>query len=339
MLVVTRGTQKSNVRRAKKIIRILLTTLKKVLDRTKGEGMRITKFHQMLHVIFDMLRFGAAKGYHGGPCESNAKTDAKQPAQNTQKRRSNFDEQVAQRYCNNLVIDIVALDLSEQCKEEDVPVAETGGTRFRMHKISIDDMQFVYKITSSTVGTKIQLSDQLLCYVADTFCHMLPDGTYEKVVCFTEHKRGENVIFRGHPSYHHGGSWNDWAIFEWEVESRIRNENGKYQRVWESKHIHGQIQFFIDLRNINENAHDLEPGLYAVIQSLEDESKPIARSLLLSSGRLMLDEQGDPWYDVASVDTIYAEAFVIPNLGGDEDEVLIATAISEWPAKFMLIKD
>ena len=250
-------------------------TMKKVLDCWEGCGMKIPKFHQMLHVVGDMLRFGTAKGYHGGPCESNAKTNAKEPAQNTQKHGDILNEQVSHRYCDNLLIDIVAYDMFNEPNDSKIEsVVERGGTQFCIHKTKIDENWFDYKITSSTKGSNFRLSQHLLHYVADTFCTLLPDGRYKKLECFTEHKYGDNVTFHGHPCYRSRLAWNDWAVFDWEIECRIKDENGKYEHVWECKLIHGQIQFFIDVQDTNQTIDDMEPGLYAVIHSLEDDATP-----------------------------------------------------------------
>ena len=64
----------------------------------KGNGWRIQKFHDILHLALDMERFGPPSNFDAGPHESGLKIWAKLPAQTSQKRGYNvFVGQVAAR--------------------------------------------------------------------------------------------------------------------------------------------------------------------------------------------------------------------------------------------------
>jgi len=77
---------------------------KRATDRTKGMGMNIIKFHLLLHLPQDMLRFGPSTGYDSSFCESMHKV-YKLDARRTQKRTDDsFQYQTAKRSCERIAI-------------------------------------------------------------------------------------------------------------------------------------------------------------------------------------------------------------------------------------------
>ena len=88
----------------------ILDTYKDTLDRQVGCQMKIIKFHLPTHFANDILRFGSMKNFDTGIGESHHKTEAKHPAKNTQRRKSNFEYQTAKRQVENLAINIAYED-------------------------------------------------------------------------------------------------------------------------------------------------------------------------------------------------------------------------------------
>jgi hypothetical protein len=85
------------VKRAQKNQSLLMYLIRKVGDRQKGMGLRITKFHAITHMSHqDILHFGVPLCFDTGPDEAMHKA-AKTAAKLTQKRKELFDEQVGQR--------------------------------------------------------------------------------------------------------------------------------------------------------------------------------------------------------------------------------------------------
>ena len=72
-----------------------MAQIKTLLPRGSGQEWNITKIHELLHIIEDMLRNGAMKNGHTGPQEHAHITTVKNPAETVQKRRPVFDNQTA----------------------------------------------------------------------------------------------------------------------------------------------------------------------------------------------------------------------------------------------------
>ena len=87
-----------NKDQADKNIRTMLGMLSSRVVRNSGNGWKLQKFHDMLHVAEDIDRFGAAANFDAGPGESMLKIFAKLYAKTAQKRGYwTFLQQVGQR--------------------------------------------------------------------------------------------------------------------------------------------------------------------------------------------------------------------------------------------------
>ena len=79
-------------------IQRMLAMVRFFTPRKKGNGWKLQKFHDMLHLALDMERFGPPSNYDAGPHESGLRIWAKLPAMTSQKRGYNiFVRQVAAR--------------------------------------------------------------------------------------------------------------------------------------------------------------------------------------------------------------------------------------------------
>ena len=63
-----------------------------LVHRENNKGLKVGKFHEMLHVVRDIELFGPPCGYDGRPGESSHK-DTKRCAVKTQRRKSVFEFQ------------------------------------------------------------------------------------------------------------------------------------------------------------------------------------------------------------------------------------------------------
>lgn len=76
----------------------MLAMVRYYCPRKKGNGWKLQKFHDILHLAMDMERFGHPTNYDAGPMESGLKYWAKLPASTSQTRGySTFVKQVAMR--------------------------------------------------------------------------------------------------------------------------------------------------------------------------------------------------------------------------------------------------
>lgn len=66
---------------------------------------KIPKIHEQLHIVMYILLFGAHRNMHTGSAEHNHIENTKKPSEHTQKRKANFDLQIANRLVDKYVID------------------------------------------------------------------------------------------------------------------------------------------------------------------------------------------------------------------------------------------
>ena len=77
--------------------KILLEKIKATTERTEGDGWEIIKFHLILHMLEDMLKFGVPGNISGGPGECQFHKNFHTMASTTQKRGDTFTKQVSER--------------------------------------------------------------------------------------------------------------------------------------------------------------------------------------------------------------------------------------------------
>jgi hypothetical protein len=82
----------------------IMETIKTVVNRQAGCGMKIIKFHLLRHYAEDILRFGSMRNFDSSIGERHHCTEVKAPAKNTQRRKEHFELQTANRYCENIAI-------------------------------------------------------------------------------------------------------------------------------------------------------------------------------------------------------------------------------------------
>jgi hypothetical protein len=85
--------EKRHVLAAKKKHWYLMYLIKKVGNHTKGMGLKLMKFHGIMHMYMDILHFGVTKEFDTRTNESGHKP-TKRNALLTQKREETFDQQV-----------------------------------------------------------------------------------------------------------------------------------------------------------------------------------------------------------------------------------------------------
>lgn len=134
----------------------LLSMVRWFCPRKKGNGWRLQKFHDILHLAVDMERFGCPSNFDAGPMESGLKYWAKLPAMTAQTRGYNtFAKQVAMRtfefQCFTKALRMNGLTsiadpkvlkksrekMEDEGEEEMVPDSDEpvlGGTRYHVYK-------------------------------------------------------------------------------------------------------------------------------------------------------------------------------------------------------------
>lgn len=131
----------------------MLAMVRFYMPRKKGNGWKIQKFHDILHLALDIERFGPACNFDAGPGESGLKIWAKLPAMTSQKRGYNtFLLQVASRVhehqcistalrshgvkgnvdaaLDRAIADLENAGVGETCEDR---TARLGGTTYRVY--------------------------------------------------------------------------------------------------------------------------------------------------------------------------------------------------------------
>jgi len=97
-------TDMASVSAVKRSIRILLNSIKEFTPRNHGNGWKLQKFHEHLHVPLDIYMFGSPQNYDNSPTEHGLIETAKRPADHAQKSRVSFISQVTKRSLETALI-------------------------------------------------------------------------------------------------------------------------------------------------------------------------------------------------------------------------------------------
>ena len=103
---------KKHLHRLKKKHRVLMYLIKKIAPRTKGMGLKIMKFHAILHMVDDIFLYGVPMEFDTGANESHHKP-SKVAAKLTQRHLTTFNIQVATRLFDFMLIDLAMVEIEE----------------------------------------------------------------------------------------------------------------------------------------------------------------------------------------------------------------------------------
>ena len=91
---------------------------KATVNRQDGNGLKIPKFHQLLHIPRYILKYGSPKNFNSGRCESHHISLSKRPAKTAQKRAKVYEMQVASRISDRMLIARSVLSLEQQQQQK-----------------------------------------------------------------------------------------------------------------------------------------------------------------------------------------------------------------------------
>ena len=213
--------------------RYLMYIMKKVGKRAAGMKLKISKFHQIVHMIDDMFQNGVPMEFDTGANESGHKP-TKVAARLTQKKEETFDQQTAKRLEEVHLLELAELEMAgrplwnyglhppdrkEISHQPRPPVLggskiqpfwDQGTRRFRAAETS-----------RSKRGTPIKLEKDLVDFVGNLQRKLAKHGV-ENVTMRTEHAR-DGQIFRASPRFR-DHVWRDWVIVDWGDEGELPNE-------------------------------------------------------------------------------------------------------------------
>ena len=226
-----------HVQRLQRKNRYIMYLIKKVARRSQGMGLKLMKYHAIVHMATDIILYGVPMEHDTGAQESGHKV-TKVAAKLTQKKLQTFEKQTATRLVEFLIIQLAKAELDgyilweyfDQVREPDdtdsypSPSSDsvashnkqdktvTGGARLVVY-LDGDENPTVERITRKKDPKPLVWNDDILSFLLD-LQDLLADWTDADLQIRTEHRRN-GAIFRAHPDYREDGRWQDWALVDW----------------------------------------------------------------------------------------------------------------------------
>jgi hypothetical protein len=293
----------SMVKKFKLFMPYLLNTVKYTLNRQTGCQMKIIKFHLPNHFGDDMMRFGSMLNFDTGIGESHHKTEAKQPASNTQKRKDKFEFQTATRQVENIIINMAISHIGEPNIEAKEDAGKNSWYRYTYHpELKLCAYNKVDKKRPLEICNWVddRFQDQLTA-ICDA---VYPNNVSGNFKFFAQLNQGDN-IFRADPNFANADAWYDWVEVEWDV-GRIP---AKLLLFWEipNHNFHGAFKI--------GSTHITQAGTYAIAYSLPSQKKfekAHGASHMVQFGRLHRDKTDKPILCCFPIHSIYGSISAVP---------------------------
>lgn len=353
-----------HVKRLAQKHRYILYLFRKIAQRTEGMGLKLIKFHIILHLADDILQFGVPLEFDTGANEGHHK-DAKKAAKLTQKEAASFQYQTALRMIEYHLLELAMEEIWHDtklweyfCPYEGETVTNSGQNDEEASDMDVSEPEVEGEIVVQTGETGIRVwidedtgnpTFSLLTrskYAAKTRWNIplvkFLIALQDKMDCLpsnyleirTWHKRGDQ-IFRGHPNYRGKGPWKDWAWVDW---------GPGYGR------LAAHIWCFVVLKNMPTGRQSishggiarLKDGVYAVVESsaLDDTAGEVQRSDLLMPihKEIEMDEVGlvtKRTFYLADTEAIVGPCCVVPDIGGASNRYFVVRPREEWASEFI----
>ena len=336
---------RKHLQRLRKKHKVLMYLIKAVAPRVEGMGLKIMKFHAILHMVDDILLYGIPLEFDTAANESHHKP-SKAAAKLTQRNLANFDIQVAIRLFEFMLIDLALLevedgpcrweyydgivpwemDLEPNAESPESEVAEvetsTGSTQIAVSWDEDSNTSTFEMLSRSKNAGKTRMcvhAIQFLWELKDLLAREYPTASMK---IFTEHRR-DKQIFHGHPNYRGGGPWRDWVVVNW---------GGG----WGKLPCH--IACFVVLDGITNPRHTVEhggvqlrSGTYGVVESTTYEEGDLEVSNdLFKPVRKDVNPDKHRVYYLADVSAFEAPCCCIPDLGGPSNRYFHVQSRSKW---------
>jgi len=312
----------SDLRIIEKGMPFLMNSYKATINRNDGMGMKIQKFHLVMHFCHNIKKFGSMKNFCSMIGEMLHKTEQKDPSYNTQRTESNFEEQTGNHYVENLKImrsvyneieiQQDPFDYRPLYEQNNVVKENTNESHIKLRKKMWYDFQNNCLMKQKRRSRKFEnvfLKDNVFQQQLELVCRNLIENNRieEGDIDLYASCKKDNIIFRGDPNYETDSVWYDWANVKW---SGISNET-----------VPAKILTFIDLRTsfkkrfIVGTSEVNYPGIYAVAYTLP--TNPAKRSAheisrLCRYGRLMKNNNDEFDMIMFNVNSIESPQIAVP---------------------------
>jgi len=333
------STSENGEQEAEEALKQMMRSLKKLAPRTKGQGWDITKVHEIKHMAHDITRFGSPSNTNTGPTEHHHIVHAKKPSKTVRHDRFKFDMGVAERYTDNLILDLVSV-------QTEAWQADFTRPNVLVHSLATEENDNVTNVSDNSKGsTKVRLTftshidangnwhcdveqnwitrsrniaslDKLLTDHLANYLEIEQQAREDNVFTvtfdvFTEHKRN-GTTFRAHPNFKGDGPWNDWVYVHWEGHGKLP----------------AQIQIFFKVRYPNGREN-----IECVVHSTR--ASGTRHSVLTRFYEMEFTADGLPDYQTVGVDSLGHHTCMFPR--SEEKRVWFELLpLDVWPAKFVI---
>lgn len=329
-----------------------MNLFRQIANRKTGMGLKLLKFHQLLHLWFIIRAYGSLSNIDSARNESHHKKK-KTIASHTQKRFNLLEHQTADHeYTYNLFLKAMRNSFmeipdhfemkigqsNEDCNDSIVPnnllTMKVCGSKFLLTLDYRNNVMRASWISKSKKKQDVPFPNHVLEGLYSklrSYNHGVGGRRVISIEGFTElkHNDGSNkMIFRVCPAYRSGIDWFDWAILNW---GEIHGE------------LAGQLLIFIDINTMRFEdyveqdelmpPHDLLPhNLMVLVHSVganvsssqrnpashtNDNARCIENGPIVKCSRFCTMENN---FQLVSCETIVKEVFVLvdePRLGAD----------------------
>jgi hypothetical protein len=311
-----KGSMKKGKKKEKEMCEVSIPIKK---EGKKNNAWKFPKFHELLHIVDDMSRFGSPVNFCAQRPESLLIPAAKHPGRRAQKRLegSAYELQSAQRLMYSFMIDTLHTRIWEDPDyDSDIPDINdvidmttadeiyqgTGQATYGWVSRVKSGKRYQYEIVwdSKTHIDFMTLPQELMEFVCDSYKEV------DTITFCTEYKRDVHT-FRCHPSYQSDGGIYDWMIIDF-------GEFGKFPcRL-------ALVVVVVDTPQDSEEKYQL------VVQSTTEEIKEHESTLLR-------EWKWSPTYLLVSGNSVVAPCFVI-SISHNSSTVLETKPYTEWASKF-----
>ena len=331
--------------------RHLMHLYKRVVRRKEGMGMKIFKFHAIMHMSQDIINFGVPSVYDTGPMESGHKP-TKKAAKVTQKNEDTFEKQTSQRLLETHVLELAGQEIAgrplwkyplgylgreDENKEysgnrgqQQRGLSKTGGTQFAV-EYDNDKRQYYLKLLSRLKDVRsVNVEQDFVNFVANLGKKL--ERWVPRLIVYSTHTRKE-TIFRGTPA--HGGKvWRDWVDIHW------ADHGTRPAKIWG----------FVDLSlipddndvNFADYNDGILPSVYAIVESAYavDAENGYRQSALLKPLRLEVRQMNTNRvtrlkFYLADVEAFVEPLAVVPDIGGAPNAYFLCRSRVSWADDFI----
>jgi len=252
------GDPSGEAQKAEEAIALLMKLIRTHLPRLKGNNWKVSKFHEMKHMVRFITMFGSTRGYNASRPEEHHKAHAKRPGRRSQKIISTIDQQCGRRIADTIIIDTmhelfrreedekeIAGTVDEEtgqkgeiysnssvCSFDSATIEEGSGTRYciRCFRDPHESNRLRREVIFHTqTRGPMDLESNLSLFIFQSYRETDFDENEEgQIDCCTEyHKysidtRDTLISIRCHPNYRGKEiPWYDWALV------RFVDDNGE----------------------------------------------------------------------------------------------------------------